>query len=170
MTEHRPRARIIPVPEDLRSQCVLTRIDYQDALRIDTAQAASRSPEQWARDMFESPPTPVRLMVWYGWKALTAKLGPHPSSAHVLGYTIEEKRADCIRFSVAWALGLSCNLILRTGPSSVTFATFVQHRRRISRMVWLAVVPAHRQITRRLLTRAAGASNSMADDHLATPD
>ncbi len=53
-------------------------------------------------------------------KALTARLGPYPSDNHVLGYRIEANEQNRICFSVEWALGLACDLVLYTAPSSAT--------------------------------------------------
>ena len=107
--------------------------------------------------MYESPPAVERLFVWYGWKALTARLGPYPSEDHVLGYRIEANEQDCIRFSVEWALGLACDLVVYTGPATAAIASFVQLERPAARLVWPAVIPVHERTVTRWLSRAAQA-------------
>jgi hypothetical protein len=96
-----------------------------------------RSAERWARAMYESPPAVERLFVWYGWKALTARLGPYPSRDHVLGYRIEASEQNYIRFSVEWALGLACDLVLYTGPSTAG-ARLIRAARATRRQVRMA--------------------------------
>jgi hypothetical protein len=120
-----PRATKTAVPEEIRSRAGVGRIDYEVAFCVVADPVDRRSAEQWARAMYESPPAVERLFVWYGWKALTARLGPYPSEDHVLGYRIEANEQDYIRFSVEWALGLACDLVLYTGPSTATLASFV---------------------------------------------
>lgn len=105
--------------------------------------------------MYEAPPTAERMFVWYGWKALTARLGPYPSDDHILGYRIRENEPDRIIFSVEWALGLTCDLMLRTQPSSATLASFVELTRPAAKIVWVAAIPMHERIVPRWLTRAA---------------
>ncbi len=153
----RARAAKVPVPEDIRSRARVSRIDYESAFSVDADPADRRSAEQWARAMYESPATAERLFVWYGWKALTARLGPYPSDDHVLGYRIEANEQDRICFSVEWALGLACDLVLYTGPSSAALASFVELKRPAARIVWPTVVPMHERIVTRWLSRAARA-------------
>lgn len=143
------------VPEEIRSRAGVGRIDYEVAFCVVADPVDRRSAERWARAMYESPPAIERLFVWYGWKALTARLGPYPSKDHVLGYWIEANEQDYIRFSVEWALGLACDLVLYTGPSTATLASFVQFERPAARFVWPAVIPIHERIVRRWLRRAA---------------
>lgn len=79
MTTPRVRAARITVPEDIRSRSGLGRIDYESAFSVAVDPADRRSPEQWARATYESPPALQRLFVRCGWKALGAQLGPFPS-------------------------------------------------------------------------------------------
>lgn len=159
MTTTRARAAKVAVPEDVRSRARVSHIDYESAFSVAADPADRRSAEQWARAMYESPPTAQRLFVWYGWKALTARLGPYPSDDHILGYRIEAKEPDYISFSVEWALGLACDLVLYTGPSAATLATFVELKRPAARIVWPTMVPMHERIVSRWLTRAARAGH-----------
>ncbi len=143
------------MPEDIRFRARVSRIDYESAFSVPADPADGRSAEQWARAMYESPPTVERLFVWYGWKALTAKLGPYPSDHHVLGYRIEANERGYICFSVEWALGLACDLVLYTAPSVAALASFVEFKRPAARVVWPTVVPMHERIVPRWLSRAA---------------
>ena len=111
------------VPEEIRSRAGVGRIDYAVAFCVVADPVDRRSAERWARAMYESPPAIERLFVWYGWKALTARLGPYPSKDHVLGYWIEANEQDYIRFSgrVGTRPRLQ-TLVLYTGPSAATLA------------------------------------------------
>lgn len=161
MTTAGIRAVKIAVPEAIRARVGPGRIDYQSAFSVITDPVDVRSAEQWARAMYESPPTAERLIVWYGWKTLTARLGPYPSQAHVLGYRIEANERNYIRFSVEWALGLACDLVLYLGPGAAVLATFVELKRPAARIVWPLAVPVHERIVPRWLSRAAHAGTPL---------
>jgi len=151
----RARAAKLAVPENIRSRARLSRIDYESAFSVAADTTDRRSAEQWARTMYESPPTAERLFVWYGWKALTARLGPYPSDDHVLGYRIKANERDYICFSVEWALGLACELVLYTAPGAAGLASFVELKRPPARIVWPIVALVHERIVPRWLSRAA---------------
>lgn len=105
-----------------------------------------------------------QLIVWYGWKALTARLGPYPSNDHVLGYRIEANERDYICFSVEWALGLACELVLYLGPSTAVLASFVELKRPAARIVWPMAVPVHERIVPRWLPGSASRKTTPVDD------
>lgn len=149
------RAVRITVPEHIRARATVGRIDYESAFSVAADQYDHRSAEQWARAMYESPLTAQRLVVFYGWKVLTARLGPYPSADHVLGYRIQENEEGLICFSVEWALGLACDLVLYTGPGVAALASFVELKRPAGRIVWPIVAPMHERIVPRWLSRAA---------------
>ena len=157
MTTAGARAFKVAVPDAVRARAGIGRQDYESAFSVATDPADGRSAEQWARAMYESPPTAERLIVWYGWKALTAQLGPYPSNDHVLGYRIEAIERDLICFTVQWALGLACELVLYLAPSTAVLATFVTLKRPAARIVWRMAVPVHERIVPRWLSRAAWA-------------
>lgn len=168
MTTPRVRAARITVPEDIRSRSGLGRIDYESAFSVAVDPADRRSAEQWARATYESPPALQRLFVRCGWKALGAQLGPFPSDEHVLGYRIGTNERDRICFSVRWRLGLASELVLSTGPTSATLASFVELERPAARIVWPAVVPMHERIVPYWLARAARTGRLLIDDGTAT--
>ncbi|SFP06477.1 hypothetical protein SAMN05421810_101852 [Amycolatopsis arida] len=154
------RAKRTAVPDDVRSRTALRRVDYQDAFIVHTGAAGRGSAEDWIRGVFESAPAPLRSSLRLGWRVVGARLGPFPSRAHVVGWRIGENTADGIRLDVDWRIGLRANLVLRTRPSSVTLATFVEHGGRASRIVWSALLPVHVRTLRYLLTRAARVHDS----------
>jgi hypothetical protein len=42
--------------------------DYRDAFEVPTSSTDTRTPEQWARAVFESAPSPVRWFLLLGWR------------------------------------------------------------------------------------------------------
>jgi hypothetical protein len=152
----------IAVPRDVQSHTSLAHADYQDALLIDAPDATSDSAEQWIRSMFESASAPIRTFVRLGWLMFGAKLGPYPSPGHVAGWQIGESRPDVVRLEVEWTIGLRAQLVLRTQPSSVVFATFVEHNRRAARILWPTLVPLHQLMVRHLISRAVRVHSARA--------
>jgi deazaflavin-dependent oxidoreductase (nitroreductase family) len=150
-------AKRIAVPDEARSRSTLKHVDYQDTFVIGAEGADSDNAEQWARNVFESAPAAVRLLIRLGWRSYGARLGPFPSPGHVAGWTIGQSEPDWIRLELAWAIGLRMQLVLRRRPSAVTMSTFVEHDRRVARMAWPTMVPVHWLIVRSLLRRAAKA-------------
>ncbi len=149
------RAARRAVPAAIRSRATLGRIDYESAFTVATDPCDHRSAEQWARAMYESPPTAQRVFIWYSWKALTARLGPYPSDKHILGYRIKTNDRDYICFSVTWTLGLTCDLVLAVAPETATLGSFVELNRPAARIVWPMVALLHERIVPYWLTRAA---------------
>lgn len=162
MTAGGARASKIAVPEAIRARAGMKRIDYEGAFSVTADPVDHRSAEQWARAMYEAPPTAERLFVWFGWKGCTARLGPYPSSDYVLGYRIGVNEGNYISFSVEWALGLACELALHLGPSTAVLATFVEFKRPAAKIVWPLAVPVHERIVPRWLLRAARAGTTTA--------
>ena len=77
--------------------------DYTDSFEAPIATANDRTPEQWARAVFEHAPRPVRRLLVSGFRyGLGLRLGPRPSPEHVLGWEIvqPETRLDHDRVAV----------------------------------------------------------------------
>lgn len=159
-TVRAPRASKIAVPKAIHARAGTSRIDYESAFSVPADPVDGRSAEHWARAMYEAPPAAERLIVWYGWKTLTARLGPYPSNDHILGYRIGANEGDYISFSVEWALGLACELVLYLGPSTAVLATFVELKRPAAKIVWPMAVPVHERIVPLWLSRAARAGEN----------
>ncbi|MER7077321.1 hypothetical protein [Saccharopolyspora kobensis] len=149
-----PGPRKIAPPDDVRERSALRRVDYQDAFTVRLGDGVS-SAEQWARELLESAPVPVRAFLRAGWSMFGAQLGLASSSAHVLGWKIGAREADWIRLEVLWKVGLRANLVVRVRPDSLVVATFVEHFRHASRLVRLFLIPVHLVALRYLVSRAA---------------
>ena len=75
---------------------------------------------------------------------------------HVLGWRIRRSSPDFVLLAARSRIGLPAELLFRRERDGVLFATFVQQRNPLARLVWARVVPAHQRIVRSLLTHAAG--------------
>lgn len=129
--------------------------DYTDSFEAPIATANDRTPEQWARAVFEHAPRPVRRLLVSGFRyGLGLRLGPRPSPEHVLGWEIVNRKPDSITIeSRSWLL--TSRLVFRTEESRVTLSTLVHYDKRIAAVIWPPVSILHRQIAPRLLRHAA---------------
>lgn len=149
-----PGPRKITPPDDVREHSSLCRIDYQDAFTVRLV-GGTGSAEQWARNLLESAPAPVRAFLRAGWSVFGAQLGPVSSPAHVLGWKIGAQEAGWIRLEVLWKVGLRANLVVRVRPDSLVVATFIEHFRGVSRLIRPLLIPVHLVALRYLVSRAA---------------
>jgi hypothetical protein len=129
--------------------------DYDDCFAAPRAAADDRTPEQWARAVFEDAPRPVRWFLVGGFRyGLGLRLGPWPSPGHVLGWAIIDRSLESVTIeSRSWCL--TSRLVFRTEPSRVTYSTYVRYDRRIAAIVWPPVSILHRQVVPRMLRHAA---------------
>ena len=149
------KALHVALPEEIRSLDTLADPDYTDACEITISNSDTRSPDQWARAIFEDAPRALRWFVVSGWIAgLGLRLGPRPSPAHVLGWKILTATPSVIVLGVH-SIVLSNHLVLRVQDSSIVLATFVRYERRPAPIVWGVAQPIHRRVVPYLLRRAA---------------
>jgi hypothetical protein len=128
---------------------------YASAFEVITPGTDARSPEQWARAAFEDGPAPIRWFVLIGWRyVLGFRLGPRPSSDHVLGWKIVETAPDSIVLELRSALVIA-RKVVRVEGARVVMTTFVRYRRPRARALWSAVAPIHHLTEPYLLGRAA---------------
>lgn len=129
--------------------------DYRVAFEVPTDRTDTRTPEQWARAVFESAPRPVRWFLLLGWRwVLGLRLGPRSSSDHVLGWRIAETAPEAVRLELRSAL-MTTQLILRVASSKAVLTTHVYYTRRLAHPLWAAVSLIHQQMIPYLLGRAA---------------
>jgi hypothetical protein len=158
-TTDRPAVRVrqIDPSPDSRALSTLDRVDYTDAFTLDpgTGPARDRTPEQWARAVIEGAPASMRRQLRRGWRLLGLRLGPASSAQRVLGWEIRRSTPEFVLLGAGSRIGMPGELLFRRDPDGVAFATFVQQRNPLARLLWAAVTPAHQRIVRSLLTRAA---------------
>ena len=143
----------ISLPHDARALSTLRRIDYEDAFAV-TADVEHTS-EQWIRAVLQDAPPSVRRRLWLGWTALGLKLGPPWSSHRVLGWKVKHSDPTFVLLAADSWLGLRGQLLFRSEPDGLLFATFVQQTNPTARALWAAITPRHQQVVRSLLTHAA---------------
>jgi hypothetical protein len=150
-----PRGTVseIPLPGDARALSTLSGLDYADAFLI--ASDVRRTPQEWIRAVLQDAPLAVQARLISGWTALGLKLGPPGSSGRVLGWTVHRSAPDYVVLAADGRLGLNGELLFRSEPRGLLFATFVQHSNPYATRAWAAVTPTHRRVVRSLLTHAA---------------
>jgi hypothetical protein len=147
--------RQIAVPPDARALGTLARIDYEDAFLIDAA-PDDRTPEAWARAIFDDAPIVLRATLWSAWHALGLRHGPLRSDHHILGWAVRRSTADHVLLGSRSRIGMPAELLVkRNDDGSLLFCTFVAKETRLARAAWASVDPAHRPVVRLVLGRAA---------------
>jgi len=143
----------IRLPGDARALSTFSRLDYADAFLI--ASDVRRTPQEWSRAVLQDAPLAVQTRLVSGWTALGLKLGPPGSSGRVLGWAVRRSAPDYLVLAADGRLGLNGELLFRSEPRGLLFATFVQHNNPCARRAWAAITPTHRRVVRSLLTHAA---------------
>ena len=149
-----PTVSQISLPEDARMHSTLSRIDYEDAFAVTAG--VQYTPEQWVRVVLQDAPASVRRQLWLGWTAIGLKLGPPWSSDRVLGWPVKHRDSAFVLLAADSWIGLRGQLLFRSEPAGLMFATFVQQTNVASRALWAAITPRHQHVVRSLLTHAAG--------------
>jgi hypothetical protein len=131
------------------------RCDYDDSFEASVAAANERTPEQWARAVFEDAPRSVRWFLLVGFRyGLNLRLARRTSPKHVLGWAIVDREPDSLTIeSRSWYL--TSRLLFKTELARVTLSTHVRYDKPIAKILWPPVSILHRQILPRLLRHAA---------------
>jgi hypothetical protein len=151
---HAGVVRQIAVPPRARALSTLPRIDYDDAFLVDVA--GDRTPEAWARAIFDDAPLGLRATLWSAWLALGLRHGPLRSDHHILGWTVRRSTQDHVLLGSRSRIGMPAELLVeRHDDGPLLFCTFVAKETRLARAAWASVDPAHRPAVRLVLGRAA---------------
>lgn len=148
-----PRVTEISVPPDARELSTLPRIDYEDAFAVTAPDR--RSPGQWISAVLRDAPPHVRRRLVLGWTALGLRLGPPWSSNRVLGWKVQHSDPQFVLLAADSWLGLRGQLLFRSEPDGLLFATFIQLKGPVARALWAAITPHHRHVVGALLTHSA---------------
>jgi hypothetical protein len=143
----------IPLPAEAGELSTLSRVDYVDAFLLESD--VERTPEQWIRAVLQDAPLAVRTRLVCGWTELGLKLGSPSSPRRVLGWKVHRSGAGFVLLAADGRLGLNAELLFRSEPRGLLFATFVQHSNAAARNAWAAITPTHHRVVRSLLTHAA---------------
>jgi hypothetical protein len=138
--------------------------DYVDAFEVTRSGTGTPSAEEWARAVFEGAPRPVRWFLLTGWRlVLGLRLDSRMSPGRVLGWRIAANEPDLIRLESQSSL-ISARLILRLSGSTAVLSTRVHYARPLTRLLWTAIGPIHRQalpyLLRQGVSSLAGGSAS----------
>ena len=138
------------IPDPIRALDVLPS-DYIDVFTATTTEAASASPEQWARVALEDASPVGRFIAWR--VLLGLRLESRPSWNHVAGWKIAERGDGWIRLEArSWFM--TGNIVFHVDDEHVTFATMIRYDRRIAEIVWTPVSAIHRELAPKVLRHA----------------
>jgi hypothetical protein len=150
------QARQIDLPPGARALSTLSRIDYGDAFFVSTGPGRDRTGEEWARAVLEGTPQKVRVRLLRGWCLLGLRLGSPRSRRRILGWQVRRCSPDFVLLAAGSRIGMPAELLFKREGHGLLFATFVQQRNSLARIVWARVVPAHQRTVSYLLEQAAG--------------
>jgi hypothetical protein len=150
------KARRVDVIED----CIgFDKPDYATTFEIEVSDRNEKSPEQWIRKIFEAGPRPMQMFVLLGWRGVLGfRLGPRPSSSHVLGWKITNTTPEIVVLEVSSPL-MSAHKVLRLDESHILVTTFVRYNGKLGRALWSAVAPIHHRTEPYLLRHAVSSAD-----------
>lgn len=141
------------VPSYMTSLCTLDAPQYADVHEAASG-STRRSPDQWARRVFEDAPPPTRWFLLTGWRwALGLRLAPRPSPAHVLGWAILARTDRALVIETRSPV-LAAQQVFWVGDACLRQATFVRYENRVGALLWPPVSVIHRRVVPYLLRRA----------------
>ncbi len=128
---------------------------YASAFELSRPATDTRSPEQWARAVWEQAPPPLRRLLVVGWRlGLGLRLGPPDTPTHVLGWAVTSTTERAVVLDAQSRLMTARNVVeLRS--TQVRWTTFVRFDRRPAGMLWFLAAPVHHVMIPYLLRRAA---------------
>jgi len=150
---HRRAVSAVTLPADARTLTTLSRIDYEDAFRLDAG--FKRPADEWVRAMLTDAPLGVRTRLVAGWLALGLNLRGPWSARRVLGWKVQHSDPNFVLLAADSWLGLRGQLLFRSEPRGLLFATLVQQNNPIVRSLWVKITPRHQLVVRSLLVHAA---------------
>jgi hypothetical protein len=145
--------RQVSLPADARALSTLSRVDYEDAFIVDAP--GEQTAEQWARAIFHDAPLAVRARLVSGWIGLGLKLGEPWSAGRVLGWKVQQGSPSVVILAAESLLGLQAELLFRTEPRGLLFATMIQQNNPAAQAVWARITSTHQAVVRSLLEHAA---------------
>jgi hypothetical protein len=146
------RAHRCEVPDRLDGA---ERPDYASAFEVSIPEEDERSPERWARAVFEDTPTAMRWFVEFGWRfVLGLRLGPRSDSNLVSGWRVQATQSGVLILEAQSGL-LTATKEIRIAHGTVCVSTFVRYNRRLGRVIWTLITPVHHHTEPYLLGYAA---------------
>jgi hypothetical protein len=146
----------VPLPRWVGAATALDRIDYHDCFMVDNVPPIQHmTAEQWAREVLEHAPFPLRRKLPRGWRALGLRHGSTRSSTCVLGWPIRINTADRVVVGARSRVGMPAELVFARHGQGWILATLVQHDNPIVSTLWAVMAERHRRVVRQLLRSAA---------------
>lgn len=137
-----------PVPEEIRALSTMTDPGYVDLFTM-AGGIPGRSPEQWARVMFEDVGGRTAQAIWRGLLGLRLKTAPD----RVAGWRIADRGADWVRLEASsWFL--TGHLVVKADDEHVSLATYVRYDRSVASRIWPPISKRHRRVAPSLLRQA----------------
>jgi hypothetical protein len=143
----------LTLPPDARALTTLSRIDYEDAFLVDAG--VERPAEEWVHAMLNEAPLIVRTRLVAGWLALGLNLRGPWSAHRVLGWKVQHSDPNFVLLAADSWLGLRGQLLFRSEPRGLLFATFIQQNNPLVRSLWAKITQRHQHVVRSLLIHAA---------------
>ncbi len=140
--------------EEMRNRSSITDPDYLD-LFVLIGDLPIRSPEQWARALFEEVAGRTGQFVWR--VLLGLRLSRRGSGARVAGWIVGVSNDRWVRLEASgrWLTG---NLLVGVTDCEVSMATFVRYHGRWGTWLWRTLSKVHRHEAPGLLRDAAALS------------
>lgn len=151
----RLRTSRVAVPPSLRGDEHFDDYHYASAFELRDPAARTRTPEEWARAVFERAAAPLHPVLIPAWRyTLGLRLAPKSSPTHVLGWDILDATQETITLGAPSSL-LTARHVISLDDSTVVWTTFVRYDRPAARPLWTAAKQAHHATIPHLLKRAA---------------
>jgi len=140
-----------PVPEEILALSPMTDPGYVDVFSMARG-LSGRSPEQWARAMFEDIGGRGAQFIWRVLLGMRLRAAPD----RVAGWEIADRGEDWIRIEAkSWFL--TGHLVVQADDEHVSLATFVRYDRPFAAFVWRPLSTQHRRLSPGLLREAYAA-------------
>ncbi|MEV0443794.1 hypothetical protein AB0I84_31175 [Streptomyces spectabilis] len=134
-----------PVPAPILALSTMERPDYVDLFTL-SGGVPGRSPEEWAKALFEDVAGRSGQFVW----RVLLGLRLRAARGRVAGWEIADRGADWIRLEArSWFL--TGHLVVRADDDHVSLATFLRYDRPLAGRVWPPLAKKHRSLARGLL-------------------
>lgn len=145
-----------PVPERMRALGTMTDPGYADVFTM-TGGVRGKSPEQWARALFEEVAGRSGQFVWRVLLGLRLQASPD----RVAGWEIAARGGDWLVLEArSWFM--TGNLVVLADDERVSLGTFVRYDRPVAARIWPPLARKHRRFAPDLLRDAHSALRAPA--------
>jgi hypothetical protein len=154
--------REVSLPRDALQLSTLSRVDYTDACRLETAHARERTGEEWARALLEEAPAATRTSLRRGWFVLGVRLGSTENERLVLGWSIRRSSPEFALLAARSLLGMDAEVLVKRDKRALLVATIMQFKNPLVRAFWAAFSHHHRRVVLHLVKEAGRRAETSA--------